>query len=70
VVVVAQAEAMPEQAMADSVVAAVVANKHRLAQAPLLAMVELAAAVVEVLVRTNKARAAPLPWLSSGEELR
>ena len=39
-VVVAQAEAMPEQAMADSVAAVDVANKARLAQMPIRGMVE------------------------------
>ena len=51
---------MPEQVMADSVAVVDVVNSHKLAQAPMPEMAELAVAVVEVLVRTNKALAARL----------
>jgi hypothetical protein len=70
VVVVAQAEAMPEQAMADSVAVVDVANRPL--REPMLsqAMVGLAGAGEGLLQLANKARAAPLLWLSSGEVSR
>ena len=66
----AQAEAMPEQAMAASVVAVDVANKDRLALMPTQATEVSVVAAVARSAQTSKARAAPLLWLSSGEELR
>ena len=70
-VAVAQAGAMPEQVMADSVAVVDVVNKDSVAALMLTPeTAALVVAVVEVLVRTNKALAAPLLWLSSGEVSR
>lgn len=69
-VVAVQAEAMPEQVMADSVVVVLVANKDILALILTPATAALAAVVVGRLVQIIKARAAPLLWLSSGEVSR
>ena len=57
---VVQAEAMPEQVMADSVAVAVVVNTRQLAQTPMPEMVALAVAVVGRLLQITKALAVAL----------